>query len=137
MKKSLLFSFLLSFFALTLSAQEIATIEGIKYFLDNGEAAIMQQDATFEGNIVIPAEVTSNGVKYAVKSLATSAFSGQKKITSVALPSSITSLGDGCFQECTGLTSITLPKSITSLGEGCFQYRKGLTSNTLPLSITK
>src|SRR5574344_89531 len=124
----------LLFCAITLSAQETATIDGIKYYLENGKATIMVQPTTLSGDIVIPEKVTYNNVDYTVSSMTSSAFK-QTDITTITLPNSITSLGDDCFGSCSNLTSIILPNRIISLGNGCFSSC-GLTSITFPNSIT-
>ena len=61
-------------FALPLYSQEIATIDGIKYFLYNGEATIMEQDNPVSGSIVIPEIVSYNNNSYVVVSIADRAF---------------------------------------------------------------
>src|SRR5574344_294175 len=125
----------LLFCAITLSAQETATIDGIKYYLENGKATIMVQPTTLSGDIVIPEKVTYNNVDYTVSSMTSSAFK-QTDIKTITLPNSITSLGDECFWFCSYLTSIILPNSITSLGNDCFGSCSNLTSIILPNSIT-
>ena len=42
-------------------AQGITTIDGVRYYLGNGEAMIMEQDKSLAGNIVIPEKVSYNG----------------------------------------------------------------------------
>lgn len=108
-------------FALPLYSQEIATIDGIKYFLYNGEATIMEQDNPVSGSIVIPEIVSYNNNSYVVVSIADRAFS-EKSITSIKLPNSIKSIGDECFQFCQILSSVSLPDNITSLGYRCFWH---------------
>ncbi len=133
MKKISLLIFL-ALACITVKGQEIATIDKIKYYLENGEATIMAQDKSLSGDIIIPENLSYNNAEYKVTSVDASAFTSTK-ITSITLPNSITSLGEKCFEGCRNLTSITLPNSITSLGDGCFSYC-GLTSITLPNSIT-
>ena len=125
----------LLFCAITLSAQETATIDGIKYYLENGKATIMAQPTTLSGDIVIPEKVTYNNVDYTVSSMTAAAFK-ETDVKTITLPNSITSLGDDCFRFCSNLIRITLPNSITSLGDDCFQSCLKLTSITLPNSIT-
>ena len=122
-------------FALPLYSQEIATIDGIKYFLYNGEATIMEQDNPVSGSIVIPEIVSYNNNSYVVVSIADRAFS-EKSITSIKLPNSIKSIGDECFQFCQILSSVSLPDNITSLGYRCFWHCTYLQSIVLPNSIT-
>ncbi len=136
MKKSLLLSMFLCLFSLVVQAQGIVTIDGIKYFLKNGEASVMQQETSLSGAVVIPASVTYNGTEYPITSLGNKVFYDCRDLTSVDLPSSITSLGEYCFYNCDGLTSIDLPSSITSLGGHCFDDCDGLTSVDLPNGIT-
>ncbi len=79
--------------------QEIATIDRIKYYLENGEATIMIQDKNLSGSIVIPETISHNGTDYIVTNVDGSAFL-YTKIKSIILPNSITSLGDECFYGC-------------------------------------
>lgn len=134
MKKTLSVITLL-FCAIAISAQEIATIDSIKYYLDNGQATIMSTTATSSGDLKIPESVTYNNVSYTVSSISTKAFSGTT-ISSVTLPNSITSMGDGCFYCCRTLTSVTLPDGITSLPNECFSGCIKLTNIKLPHGIT-
>ena len=116
-------------------AQETATIDGIKYSLDNGEATILEQDKSLVGDIVIPEKVSYNGTDYTVTSAEKRAFN-ITSITSIVLPNSITSLGSSCFDGCIRLKSITLPDGITSLPDFCFDDCSSLKSVTLPDGIT-
>ena len=122
--------------ALAAIAQETATIGGIEYHLQNGEATVMKQTATFSGNVVIPEKVSYNNEEYVVTSLSTSAFSDQNAITSIQLPNSIIEIGARCFSSCDALATVDLPDNITSLPDYCFSYCKSLNSITLPNNIT-
>lgn len=55
----------------------------------------------------------------ALKYIGGSAFSGNKLITSVALPQ-VTTIGSYAFRNCSALESIVLPASITTMGEYAF-----------------
>ncbi len=127
----LLLQFLPTF---TINGQEIATIDGIKYYLDNGEATIMVQPTTLYGNITIPENVTHADTEYKVAKVAESAFKGTK-INGISLPNTIMSLGYACFESCTILESVILPKSITELGASCFAYCGSLATFSFPESI--
>ena len=122
--------------ALAAIAQETATIGGIEYHLQNGEATVMKQTATFSGNVVIPEKVSYNNEEYVVTSLSTSAFSDQNAITSIQLPNSIIEIGARCVSSCDALATVDLPDNITSLPDYCFSYCKSLNSITLPNNIT-
>lgn len=117
-------------------AQETATIDGVKYFLLDGEATVMAQTEQLEGDIVIPETVHYGGETYSVVSLVDEAFANQDGITSVTLPNSVTELGKGCFSRCGGLESITLSENLTSLPDQCLYWCDKLTSITIPEGVT-
>ena len=68
--------------------------------------------------------------------IATGAFSGCRKLTSVKLPNSVSSIRKEAFSGCTSLTSVTIPDGVTSIGEDAFYNCKSLTSITIPDSVT-
>ncbi len=115
--------------------QKIVTIDNIKYYLENGEAAIISQDESLSGNIVIPETVSHNGTDYSITSIDGNAFSSTK-ISLITLPNSITALGKSCFRNCSNLVSIKLPNNIKTLENMCFHNCSSLTSITLPNGIT-
>ena len=87
------------------------------------------------GSLVIPSNVTYNGISYAITSIGDWAFSGCSGLTSVTIPNSVTSIGECAFVNCSGLTSVTIPNSITLIGDEAFCC-SGLTSVTIPNSVT-
>ena len=141
------------------TAQTTATVDGVKYFLLDGEATVMAQTEQLEGDVVIPGTVNYDGEVYSVVRLVDEAFAKQGWITSVTLPNSVTELGKGCFSkcgrlesitlsesltslpdeclnECVKLTSIAIPEGVISLGDGCFDHCQELKSVTLPEGLT-
>ena len=82
----------------------------------------------YQGNIVIPEEVTYMNRTRKVTSIGNEAFRNCWSLTSVTIPNSVTSIGSYAFFGCNGLTSVTIPNSVTSIGEGAFYYCSGLTS---------
>ena len=90
----------------------------------------------YQGNVVIPEEVTFMYGTLKVTSIGSGAFRYCSGLTSVTIPNSVTSIGNSAFSECYGLTSVSIPNSVTSIGENAFQYCYGLTSITIPNSVT-
>jgi len=107
-------------FAISVSAQETATIGGIKYYFDNGEATIMVQPRALSGNITIPEKVIYNKIDYKVTKIESQAFQSTS-ITSITLPGSITTLKKDCFSRCLNLKSVNLSNGITTLEDRCFE----------------
>ena len=90
----------------------------------------------YQGNVVIPEEVTYMNRTRKVTSIGDFAFLYCSGLTSVTIPNSVTSIGQSAFSGCSGLTSVTIPNSVTSIGRSAFGECSGLTSVTIPNSVT-
>ena len=90
----------------------------------------------YQGNVVIPEEVTFMNRTRKVTSIGVCAFFRCSGLTSVTIPNSVTSIGNDAFYGCSGLTSVTIPNSVTSIGDNVFRECSGLTSVTIPNSVT-
>ncbi len=89
----------------------------------------------YTGAVIIPDNVTYNGVSYSVTDIGESAFNGCSNLTSVYIPNSVVSIGRASFQSCTGLKSIEIPNSVESIGESSFYGCNGLTEIKIPNSV--
>ena len=90
----------------------------------------------YQGNVVIPEEVTYMNRTRKVTSIGSYAFYDCSGLTSVTISNSVTSIGNSAFSSCSGLTSVTIPNSVTSIGNYAFSMCSGLTSVTIPNSVT-
>lgn len=76
---------------------------------------------------VIPNSVTDIG---------TSAFAGNKSMTTIDIPNTVTSIGDFAFNACLNLVSVNIPNSVTTIGNGAFLSCASLNSVSIPNSVT-
>ena len=90
----------------------------------------------YQGNVVIPEEVTYMNRTRKVTSIGSWAFEDCSGLTSVTIPNSVTSIGESAFYYCSSLTSVTIPNSVTSIGNYAFYNCSGLTSVTIGNSVT-
>ena len=136
-KLNLLFTALLLLCCMgTVKAEEV-TIDGIRYdVLTKAKQATVIEGGNYSGEIVIPSEITHNGVTCRVTSIGMDAFYGCKGFKSIEIPNSVTSIGERAFYNCKGLESIEIPNSVTSIGEFAFSGCTGLTSVVIGNSVT-
>ena len=112
-------------------------VGGIYYNLIDGKAAeVTSGDNRYSWDVVIPEQVTFEGVVYPVVSIGKNAFQYCSDLLSVTIPNSVTSIETKAFFGCEYLTSVTIPNSVTSIGDYAFNGCTGLTSVTIPNSVT-
>ena len=95
----------------------------------------IESQPEYNGNVIIPANVTYQGVSYKVTSIDDLTFFYYDDLTSVTLPNTITKIGSEAFQHCINLTSITLPESLTTIGSSAFGDC-GFTSIYIPKNVS-
>ena len=106
------------YYKLTNNGTELAvTFCGSKYDSYSNE---------YQGNVVIPEEVTFMNRTRKVTSIESNAFSDCSDLTSITIGNNVTSIGNHAFYKCSGLTSITIPNSLTSIGIEVFYGCSGL-----------
>ena len=92
---------------------------GLYYLITANNTVTVRGGSDFGTALTIPANVTNEGVTYAVTAIAPSAFSGSG-ITSLSLPETLVTIGANAFSDCNGLTSLTIPVNVTSIGSYAF-----------------
>ena len=94
---------------------------GLSYVKVN--AAVLKQGFAnvFDSSLAARVEVAES-----VANIATSAFSGCRRLTDVTLPARVTSIGDRAFMGCAGLRDVVIPSSVTNIGASAFSGCTGL-----------
>lgn len=90
----------------------------------------------YEGDFVVPANVSHDGQEYIVVGIGERAFSSTK-ITSIKFPETISSIGEYAFRDCTELKEINIPEGVSTLPLGCFSGCTGLEEIKIPYSVVK
>ena len=94
-----------------------------------------QNISAYQGDLVIPEEVSIEGKTYKVTTIGEYAFNSCNQLTSVIIPNSVTTINGYAFQG-SGLKSITIPNSVTTVKGRVFQSCSSLASVTIPNSVT-
>ena len=90
----------------------------------------------YTGNVVVPSQVSFNGITYDVVEIGEWAmvnihstsnngvegYYRNSKLYTVSLPPTIVVIRSSAFRGCSGLTFITIPNSVTSIGEMAFSH---------------
>ena len=109
-------------------------VDGIYYkIIGEGKVRVVEhygEPFVYEGDIVIPNQVTHNGVTYHVVEIRAYAFNNCTGLTSVSIGDYVTTIGEYAFYGCTGLTELTLGDYVINVGEGAFSHCTGLTKVT-------
>lgn len=122
-----------------LASAETVEIDGICYNLitKGKQAEVTRNTNGYVGDIVIPSDVTYEGITYSVTSIAKSAFFQCKRMSSLTLPNSINSIGASAFAYCEALDTVVIPKNVTVIEDMAFASCVGLRRVVLPEGVTK
>lgn len=91
----------------------------------------------YNGDVVIPGEVTIEDQTYTVSSIGESAFAECTEMTSVSVPASITTIASTAFNGCTGLELLDMSEStaLTSISSNTFSTCTALETVNFPTSL--
>ena len=95
---------------------------------------VIKKSAEYSGDIIIPAQIEYNGVKYEVTSLG-EAFKGCSKLKSITIPQSVNSLANNCFKDCAKLEDVVFDCFVEEIPHGAFQNCTSLSKIQIPESI--
>lgn len=132
---------------------EIYTVDGIEYYIMNGEAIAV----SFDGNttdVVVPpfvegypvtqirtifksTEITSISLPDSIKFIETAAFENCKKLVKIKMSQNITKINDKAFYCCYNLKDITIPDNVNYIGSYAFAECQALTSIFIPSQVTR
>ena len=97
-------------------------VDGIAYLKnDDGKSVGVVSGVHYNGDMVIPENVTYDGITFSITDISDGAFYGCDSLTSVTIPNSVTKIGGSAFYGCTGLTSVTIGNSVNEIGSSAFE----------------
>ena len=112
------------------TAGDTFTYEGVNYRVLADVTTVEVIRTEYSGALTIPSTVTYEGTDYAVKSIASSAFSYNDKLTSVLLSEGIETIGNSAFMGNHAFESFNIPASLTTIGVSVFRNVPNLTITT-------
>ena len=144
MKKTLLFVLLIAsiicIFAISVSAAETKTIDGLTYYINNKTAELTNanKSCTLE-TVIIPETIKdSSGNDCVVNRINENAFNGNKTIKYVSLPPTITFIGPAAFHSCSSLEFVDFndnPNDVDFNNWGHFMNCTSLKAISLPDNV--
>lgn len=144
---SIISRFLLTILFSTLSTTLYAynfKVDGIYYtLLSDGYSVEVSNESTstfatssYSGNIIIPATVSYNNLKYEVTGIGAFAFY-KSQIKTVSLPENILNIGQYAFAKSSELEECNIPSGVTTLGKSAFSECSKLSAIEIPSKISK
>ena len=120
-----------------IASADAVEIDGIYYNLITKAktAEVTSNPNKYAGDIVIPENVTYNGIDYSVNTIDLGAFQSCNDLLSVTIPNSVTSIGENAFLECKNMNSVNIPDKVTEIKGGTFKNCTKLLTITIPSSV--
>ena len=120
-----------AFMLLPLAASAVE-IGGINYVFNVSNKTAEVAKKAYQGSVVIPDDITYNGVKFSVTGIGAQAFEGCTELTSVTIGNNVKYIRESAFGGCSGLASVTLGIRVTTIAANAFQDCKSLVSLDMP-----
>lgn len=121
--KAVAMAMLMALMTFTVNAADFR-VDGINYkvlsFTDFTCEVTQLNYGKYEGDIVIPSEVTYDSMTFKVVEIGEDAFRWCYDLTSIALPDGLIKINRAAFDTCKKLVSIDLPDSLIEIGEYAF-----------------
>ena len=110
-------------------------VDGIAYSTNaDGTSVTVTSGGNYSDAVIIPAEVTYEGITYSVTAIGNSAFKNCSGLSAVIIPNTVTSIGTNAFSNCSNLTFVAIPGSVTTMGNqvfyGCYSLQSMLLLGT-------
>ena len=143
MKQKLLFALLLMVLSTVSMSAYTFEVGGIYYNkINDTDVEVTRpdnnhhyEDSIYDGDIVIPATVTYEGVDYTVTRIGFMAFYFNYNVKNVTLPNTITEIRSKAFADSRCLMSINIPNSVTTIGSNAFAHCYRLMNIVIPNSV--
>ena len=101
------------------------TVDGISYSEGTGTTVAVDGYVGTDAVVVIPEQVTINGITYTVNEIRGNAFRTSTNITEVVIPATVEKIGNNAFSGCTNLRYVTIEGKV-ELGSGVFNSCQNL-----------
>ena len=101
------------------------TVDGISYSEGTGTTVAVDGYVGTDAVVVIPEQVTNNGITYTVNEIRGNAFRTSTNITEVVIPATVEKIGNNAFSGCTNLRYVTIEGKV-ELGSGVFNSCQNL-----------
>ena len=119
--KKLISILFIAFIAISTLIAQTFEIGGINYIVTSPNTVeVIAKTPLYEGDIVIPSQVTYNDTDYAVTEIGDCAFCNCVSLTSITIPNSVTIIKDYAFLRCSSLISINISNSALLIEEYAF-----------------
>ena len=91
----------------------------------------------YSGDIVVPATIMKNDIRYNVVGIGAEAFCNCSSLTSITIPNSVTNMGYSAFRNCSSLAAITIPNGTLSIEDYAFADCSSLNTIIVPNSVIR